>query len=210
MNNQITKLFTDELLINKMRSKLPYLFQLAELESSRAGKVGMEVGSVRERIIVSLLVYKFGEENVRYELSITEAETDVVLFGNPISIKTISGKKTTGVKAIWTVDAQKAIEFCRNYSPSCDMILVHINWGGEGGFYYVYKGIQLELLKAIGYQNYLKLPKVGTNPRGVEIAGEVMDKLITHKQTEKIMLNWQKADINFKPLERWLELWQNP
>jgi len=34
-----------------------YKIQIAELESQRAGKVGMEVGSIRERIIVSLLIY---------------------------------------------------------------------------------------------------------------------------------------------------------
>ena len=45
-------------------NRLPYLFHLAELDSSRAGKIGMEVGSLRERIIVALLIYKFGEDNV--------------------------------------------------------------------------------------------------------------------------------------------------
>jgi len=38
---------------------LPEIFQLAEIESSRAGKLGMEVGSVRERIIVALLMMFF-------------------------------------------------------------------------------------------------------------------------------------------------------
>ncbi|GFP38267.1 hypothetical protein HKBW3S44_01947, partial [Candidatus Hakubella thermalkaliphila] len=54
----------DEKLVEKIKRRLPYLFQLAELESSRAGKTGMEVGAVRERIVVALLIYKFGEANV--------------------------------------------------------------------------------------------------------------------------------------------------
>ena len=56
------QLFEDEETVRRINNRLPRLFQLAELESSRAGKVGMEVGSVRERIIVALLMYKFGEK----------------------------------------------------------------------------------------------------------------------------------------------------
>ena len=41
-------------------------------------------------------------------LPITEPEVDVRLFGEPLSIKTISGRKPSGVKLIWTVDAEKA------------------------------------------------------------------------------------------------------
>jgi hypothetical protein len=60
---------------------------LAELESSRAGKIGMEVGSIREKIIIALLIYKFGAENVNTEIPIIEAEVDVEVFGKPLSIK---------------------------------------------------------------------------------------------------------------------------
>ncbi len=64
MDNRIREIFSDNRLITKIQDKLPKLFHIAELESSRAGKVGMEVGSLRERILVALMVYKFGEENV--------------------------------------------------------------------------------------------------------------------------------------------------
>jgi hypothetical protein len=60
MKNYLTEIFQDNNLIRRIKERLPYLFQLAEIESSRAGKVGMEVGSLRERIIVALLIYKFG------------------------------------------------------------------------------------------------------------------------------------------------------
>ncbi|MBI2251284.1 MAG: ThaI family type II restriction endonuclease [Armatimonadetes bacterium] len=109
------EIFEDKKLIEKIQRRLPYLFQLAELESSRAGKTGMEVGSVRERIIVALLIYKFGEVNVETEIPITEPEVDAKLFGESVSIKTITGKSFGGVKLIWTVDAQKAREFSENY-----------------------------------------------------------------------------------------------
>ncbi|GAB6274668.1 MAG: hypothetical protein STSR0004_15320 [Peptococcaceae bacterium] len=58
----------------------------------------MEVSSVRERIIVALLIYKFGEANVETEIPITEPEVDAKLFEVPISIKTITGKSFGGVK----------------------------------------------------------------------------------------------------------------
>ncbi len=132
------EMFEDEELAAKIKIRLPYLFQIAELESSRAGKIGMEVGSIRERILVALLIYKFGRANVETEIPITESEVDVKLFGNPISIKTITGKGFSGVKLIWTVDPQKAIEFRKDYYPHFDILLVQINWGGFGGFYYLY------------------------------------------------------------------------
>ena len=162
-------IFIESEIIKRIQNKLPKLFQIAELESQRAGKTGMEVGSIRERIIVSLLVYKFGEANVETELPITEPEIDVKLFNNPISIKTKSGTGFSGVKLIWTVDADNAREFQNNYLPSCDMIYVQINWGGKGGLYYFPKQVQVETLNLLGREDYIKLPPKGTNPRGVEL-----------------------------------------
>ncbi|MBI4721820.1 MAG: ThaI family type II restriction endonuclease [Candidatus Stahlbacteria bacterium] len=207
MPNRLEEIFEDEILTNKIKTRLPYLFQLAELESSRAGKIGMQVGSVRETIIVALLVHKFNEANVETEISITEAEVEVKLFGMPVSIKTITGTNFSGVKLIWTVDAQKAIEFSENYYPSCDMLFVQINWGGNGGFYYIPLAVQRELLDNIERRNYIKLPKAGTNPRGVEITKEAMLGLIENGRTKKIIINWQKVDIEFNPYKRWVELW---
>ena len=96
MSTRLIEMFDDEDVVAKIKRRLPYLFQLAELESSRAGKIGMEVGSVRERIIVAMLIYKYGNGNVETEVPITEAEVDVLLFGEPVSIKTITGKSFGG------------------------------------------------------------------------------------------------------------------
>jgi len=126
MNKSIHDIFKDTNLIARIQRKLPKLFQLAELESSRAGKIGMEVGSLREKILIALLIYKFGDNNIETGI-ITEPEVDLRIFGKPISIKTFTGKKINSVKLIWTVDPQKAKHFLNNYNPSCDMLLVHIN-----------------------------------------------------------------------------------
>jgi hypothetical protein len=168
----------------------------------------MEVGSVREKIVTALLISKFGELNVDTEIPITEAETDVRLYGNPISIKTITSKNPVGVKLIWTVDSQKALEFSKDYRPHCDMILVQINWRDVGGFYYIFKDTQDALLREIGHEQYIKLPKQGTNPRGVEMSNEAMKYLIDSVNTLKIPIYWEKTKIDFKPYERWVELWQ--
>ena len=61
MTNHLAEIFEDKALIDRIKRRLPYLYQLAEFESSRAGKIGMQVGSLRENIIVALLIYKFGE-----------------------------------------------------------------------------------------------------------------------------------------------------
>lgn len=88
----ITDLFTCQETITKIQKRLPELFYIAELDCSRAGKVGMEVGSVREKIIIALLINKFGKVNIKSDISITEPEIDVIAFNCPISIKSITGK----------------------------------------------------------------------------------------------------------------------
>jgi len=192
MSGYLIEIFRDEELVEKIRRRLPYLFQLAEVESSRAGKVGMEVGSVRERIIVALLIYKFGESNIETEIPITEPEVDVKIFGEPVSIKTITGKGFGGIKLIWTVDAQKAKEFYENYYPHYDILLVQINWNDVGGLYYIPLEVQKRLFDRIGRGSYIKLPKPGTNPRGVEITKEALSSLVEDGMSRKIMINWQK------------------
>ena len=203
----LAQLFEDEEVVRKVKNRLPHLFQLAELESSRAGKVGMEVGSVRERIIVALLIYKFGEENVETEIPITEPEIDAKLFGEPVSIKTITGS-FSGVKVIWTVDAAKAKEFREDYYPHCDILLVRINWDDIGGLYYIPVQTQKRLFDEIGRENYIKLPKAGTNPRGVEFAKNVLARLTEDSQSRHIEINWQKSNIGFNPYKRWLDFWK--
>ena len=80
----------------------------------------MEVGSLRETILIAKLVYVFGEKNVDTEISIIQPETDVLLFGDPISIKTKTGKGFGSIKVSWTVDPEKALEFAEGYTTSRD------------------------------------------------------------------------------------------
>jgi hypothetical protein len=168
----------------------------------------MEVGSLRERIIIALLIYKFGEASVETEIPITQPEVDVRLFGKPLSIKTITGKELSGVKLIWTVDAQKAKEFRENYYPHCDILLIQINWEGIGGFYYIPLEVQKKLFDKIGRNGYIKLPKPGTNPRGVEITKEALINLVKDKLSKSIKIKWEKTRIDYNPYKRWIDYWK--
>ena len=207
MNKHLLDLFNDARTVTKIKSRLPYLFQLAELESSRAGKIGMEVGSVREKVITALLIYKYGEENIESDLPITEPEVDVKLFSQPISIKTISGKEPSGVKLIWTVDAEKAKYFLDTWHPTYDLLFVHVNWNANGGLYYIPYEVQNAVFNKIGRQGYIKLPKQGTNPRGVEISNEALRAAISNKGTKSVEINWVKESIEYDPFKRWVDLW---
>jgi len=194
--------------VEKIKSRLPYLFHLAELESSRAGKIGMEVGSLRERIIVALLIYKFGEENVKTDIPITEHEIDAMLYNKPVSIKTITSKGFGGVKLIWTVDALKAKEFRETYYPHCDILLIQLNWDNSGIFCYIPLEIQMKIFELLGRVSYIKLPKPGTNPRGVEITQDALFELVMDKKSKKIEIFWKKTEIDYDPFKRWLDYWK--
>ena len=208
MVEQIAELFEDKNTVQRIKKKLPQLFLLAKLESQRAGKTGMEVGSIRERIIVSLLIYKFSEENVKTEIPITQPEVDVHLFDKPISIKTRKGTGYSGVKLIWTVDAQNALEFQKIYQPSCDMIYAQINWNNHGGLFFIPVEEQIKLFNELGKDDYIKLPSLGTNPRGVEISTIALRNLLENQNTLKIDINWKKENIKVNPYQRWVELWK--
>lgn len=203
----IYSLFEKEETVKRIQSKLPKLFQIAEIESSRAGKIGMEVGTIRERILVALLLYVYGENNVETNIPTTETEIDVKLFDFPISIKTFTGKKWSSVKLIWTVDPYKVKQFQDNYIPKCGMLLTQVNWGGLGGLFYFSVQSQRKILDKIGRERYIKLPVQGTNPRGVEISAEALTLLAAQEDTKKILLSWSKQNIELNVFERWTELW---
>lgn len=211
MDKTVKDLFTEPVITAKIKTKFPMLFHIAEEETKRDGKIGMEVGTLRERIVVSLLSYYFGEDRVDTHVPTTEAEKDVILDNNPISIKTITSNANynfSGVKVSWTVDATKAKEFAESYSPTCDIIFVHISWGNTGAFYYVPKKVQQDVFLSLGSEGYIKLPKAGTNPRGVEFNSAALRLLCNNQETYKLDIEWVKPDIQVNVFKKWIELWQ--
>ena len=212
MADLLTQLFIDEQMVDRIKRKLPCMFKMAELEISRGGRVGMEVGVLREQIIIALLIYKFGEDNVKTEVPVNEPQTDVEVVGhdNPISIKTKTGSGFSGVKLIWTVDWEMVDEFCRNYSPTHDTLYVNVNWNRTGVFAYIPLEVHREVFQELGRELYIKQPKKGTNPRGVEISSKALRLCIEHSKTKKINIDWECHDTReYKPYDRWVELWAN-
>lgn len=210
MASVYNKLFDDELIIRRVKNKLPRLFQLAELESSRNGKIGMEIGSVRERILIALLMYKFGIDIVNPDIPITAPEVDVYVDDTPLSIKTFTtaNGNFSSIKLIWTVDSQKAQEFKDTYIPSCDMLLAKIYWNNVGKLMLFSKESQQKILSSIGRDRYIKLPKKNTNSRGVEISKEALTLLSDCHDTQVIDIKFTRGKIDYREVyTKWLDAW---
>lgn len=205
------EIFNDNLIVRQVKNKLPKLFQLAELESSRDGKIGMEIGSARERILIALLMFKYGIDIVNSSVRITEPEVDVIVKGEPLSIKTVSTKTeklSGGIKLIWTVDAKKALEFKNTYIPKCDLLLAQITWGANGKLYLFSVASQNSILNKIGRDRYIKLPKEGTNPRGAEITAEAINLLTKCEDTRVIEIYFVRGKIDYREVyTKWLDAW---
>lgn len=54
----------------------------------------------------------------------------------------------------------------------------------------------------------MKLPMPGTNPRGVEIRKEALEKTQNHENTYEIKVHWTKQDIQISPYKRWVDYWE--
>lgn len=209
MNKNIFKIFQDEKIVEKLQKKLPYLFQLVELDNSRDGKLGMEVGSAREKVIIAFLISVFGYKNIKTNIPIAKQEVDLLLFDKPVSIKTFTKHRIVGVKLAWTVDDKKSLEFINFYVPSVDILLVHIDWNKTGGFYFIPKEAQRKILKQLGREKYFKLPVKGTNNRGVEISNFAMKELLKNDLTTKIEIFWKRRELlKYDPYEKWVKLWK--
>jgi len=87
------------------------------------------------------------------------------------------------------------------------MFFVHINWSNGGGLYFFSQEIQEEVLSRLGRESYLKLPKKGTNPRGVEMTNEALKLLSDHPNKFFIPINWKKTKIEYDPFKRWVDYW---
>ena len=204
------QLFTDQQAIGLIQRKLPISFQYAEVDCSRAGRVGMEVGSERETILVSLFIHYFGKENVETEIPITDSEVDVRIFDIPLSIKTKTGNSFGGIKAVWTVDPVSAKQFKTSFTPKIDILLAQIIWNQFGSLYYIPVEVQKDIFSKIGIQKFLNLPKEGTNPRGVEFSSFAIQSAVNDKRTHSIKINWQKKQNDYNKYDRWVDFWNEP
>lgn len=199
-------IFTSVEFQDLIKSKLPKLFEIAEVESTRGGKIGMEVGILRERVLTSFFISKVGEDNVVSDSSATENSKDVQVNGDDISIKTFTGSGYSGVKIFWTSDTESAKRVMDTYTPKFDLIVANINWGSnKGGLYYVDKQTQRQVMDSVGRNKFLKISS-GSNNRGITYGTDVLKKLLNHENTLKIEIDWVKTNEKFNIFERWVKL----
>ncbi len=196
---------------NKIIKVLPTLFNMVELENMRGERLGMEVGTARERVIVALFMLAYSRDKVEFPPS-TMHEIDVIVKGLPVSIKTKTNKKPSdygGVKLVWTTDWDKVNEFVETFIPSAYMLFVNIVWGGEGGFFLITPESQKNALKELG-DGFFKLPSKGTNPRGISLSATAMKMMQDCNSTQSLTINWQKDITLLKEealYDRWINLW---
>ena len=193
----------------KIQKVLPTLFNMVELENRRGNKLGMEVGTARERVLIALFMYVFDSRSIEFPPT-TSPELDVLINNRPLSIKTKLNRGLSGVKLIWTVDWEKIEEFLESYVPASDMLYVNIVWGETGYFFLIPMHVQQEILSALTIDNYVKVPPRGTNPRGVELSKLAMQHLQTHKDTQSLPIEWKrdKSLLGEQALyDRWIRLW---
>jgi len=203
----IDPLFSDEILIQKIKRKLPNLFQIAEIDCTRNSKIGQEVGAAREKVLTALLMYKF-QKLVDTTIDPSKHGVDVILNNIPISIKTIThGTGYGGVKIFWTADRDKATEFVENYVPSMDLMIAIIRWGRTGGLHYITTQDQLELFAHLGRSNYLHQHRINTNNRGVEYNANSLKTLVDNAYASLPIL-WSKVDLEYRPYQKWIEQWK--
>ena len=191
----------------KIQERLPLLFSMAQAEHTRGGKTGMEVGNARERVLIALFMWVYGNENIEIPDTINPG-ADVFVHGEGVSIKTL--QNAIRFKLSWTVDWQSRNEFVADYKPTSHILFVQIAWGKHGMLYFINKESQQKILKSLGRDRdgYFHVPKPGTNPRGVEISSEAIALLMEHPNTRTISIHWKKSEIaESTPFKRWIDLW---
>ncbi|MFQ3610529.1 MAG: ThaI family type II restriction endonuclease [Fimbriimonadales bacterium] len=212
----ILHLFDDPNLNARIQRRLPSLFARAQAQVERGGRVGMEAGTLREKVLIALLILKYGRHQVETETPVTEHELDVRVGGYGVSIKTTTLTKPATrftIKVNWTVDAQTAQAFYENYEPKYDILLATICWENEGGLYVIPVEVQEEVMTQLGRDKYLEKPKQGTNPRGVELSAEAVNQLLKHSETKRLSIDWRISEehrerLREQSLNKWIELWQ--
>jgi len=60
----------------------------------------------------------------------------------------------------------------------------------------------------MGRARYIKLPKPGTNPRGVEITKDALSNLVGDRESRMIEINWQRSERVYSPYKRWVDYWR--
>jgi hypothetical protein len=146
-----------------------------------------------------------GEEQV-VALRKVHPDTDCLVGGQPLSIKTVS--QQSGIRIKWTANQVKAQEFMKHYAPVCDLLVARIVWEGDGYLQYIPLEAQQEVYAHFGppYLDY----RAATNTRGVNLSVPAEETLAHHAQTHTLPIHWYLTGSTQSPYQRWLEYWRSP
>lgn len=195
--------FNNKIFQEITQKNLPFLFKKAELETTRGGKIGMEVGVLRERILVSILIKSFGLENIITEFGVTENSKDVKVYNDILSIKTFTNSGYGGIKVFWASDNQSVLNAIETYQPKNHLLVSHIKWGLiNDGLYLIPLELQQDYFDKYGVDNYLKINS--GNNRGISFNTEILKKMLSHNNTKKIKIDWKIPSFEFNVFERWI------
>ena len=210
---QLITLFRNEDAVRLLQENLPRAFEVADAESRRVQQrrggqtyesVGQEVGVTRERILISYLRHTLGDIHIGLPKA-NMPMRDVLVFGEPLEIKTVTGKGA--VKAKWTADNASAQKDISDFKFTADLLLVRIWWGqGRDSIFYIPQEILKNLATKSTTVNFLK-SAAGTNNRGINIAPWFLEAAEQHHDTTRISIYWERRDIWIDPMARWMGYW---
>jgi hypothetical protein len=202
-----SKLNIFKLLTNSQKiKKLIYLYQSSQNECVRNGKLTPEIGSFREKDIISWFSYFI--KDVRYNIN-NSNEEDVIIKNRHISIKHSSNIKTvsSGIKVKWTVDKDKQIIFIDNYIFKCDILLLYIRFdknlkSGTIEIIYVLQNILVKLQEQFKLSKQQVFKTLNGNSRGIELNNDYFKKIIEFSEFH-ITINFKNIKCNYcNPIEK--------
>lgn len=215
MTSPLSVLFDDPKTVTEIQRKLPKLFWIANQECSRGGKLGQEVGKVREKILAVLVMSKLGKDNVRIDVPTTHPEANLIVKQTPVSVITLSVANShfsgAGVKINWSGNAVPGKRFVDTYTrPKSDILFTIINFSSTGKLLLIPMSVQEEVFQKMGRYSYFRAPSVSEDSRGVEFKPSALLAMTRHKDTRTIDIPWHKAVKpvdSFSPYRRWEIMW---
>lgn len=203
----IDKLFKDEEFKCYMQHNWPYFAMVSNNMCLQKGQLGQECGKMRERAILYLFRRFLGESIHHcwlndYDIGVNEKGRDVVLYGEDVSIKTISyGKNSFNqLKVSWIEDKTMAQNFESKWIPEYDLLLCRIKWASpDEGFYYIDRKTQNKVIKRFKEINQDTLKTSGGYSKGTSLDSKLCEALVNDSDTLKlkIVMPQENRDDNF-------------
>ena len=182
----MSKAFEKPDFIEAVQNRVPDLLTQAELDARKYGKIGLNAGIFRKKAIIDFLALQFNTEEIQFP---DRPDIDLIIDKLPVKIRTITG--TRGIKIKWTIDRDRVLDYAREYKPLCGILLIRKRRVNDSklypyGMFWIPLDTQLTIFKDLKSTKYLKLPKIDTNSRGIELSHDTIDRLLKDKNTKHI------------------------